>query len=218
MRSVLASFPGSLRTFHLITADDPFTLPQDLGLLSPQQIRKLEALMPTPAGERVMYKPPTPKAVTGTAEVFGRDSNDTKTDFEKRDLPAVSRALADHLAANWRVAQAPSWLDYSKLDPASRDHPYYLKDSSSNTVGHRKGKHSYPNLRYAGHSEIFHLPTLDRDGKTEELGEREWREKEWKKEALPSFNSMAIESRIGWLPGLVRILDASLHTSLMLTG
>lgn len=39
------------------------------------------------------------------------------------------------------------------------------------------------------------------------MGEREWRENEWKKKALPSFNSMAIESRIGWLPGLVGQAD-----------
>lgn len=163
--------------------------------------------MPTPAGStKAMYK--SPEAVTGQVDVFGRNVNETAGQLEGRKLPAVSKALADHLVAHWRVAQAPVWLDYSKLDPASRDHPYYLKDSSSKTVGHRKGKHSYPNLRYAGHSEIFHLPTLDRDGRTEALGEREWREKEWKKEALPSFNSMAIESRIGWLPGLVRFCIA----------
>jgi 3-O-alpha-D-mannopyranosyl-alpha-D-mannopyranose xylosylphosphotransferase len=179
--------------------------------LSPQQIERLEALMPpvSSGAQRAMYRFPAAGPWTGAAEIIARDADLNVSAPTERSIPAqgypkVSLALADHLAATWRVAQAPSWLNYSKLDPASRSHPYYLKDPSSSAAGHRKGKHSYPNLRYAGHSEIFHLPTLDRDGKTEELGEREWREKEWKKQALPSFNSMAIETRIGWLPGLVR--------------
>jgi hypothetical protein len=32
----------------------------------------------------------------------------------------------------------------------------------------------------------------------------ERKEEEWKRNALPTFNSKVIESRFGWLPGLVR--------------
>ncbi|BEJ06147.1 hypothetical protein CcaverHIS641_0306690 [Cutaneotrichosporon cavernicola] len=69
-----------------------------------------------------------------------------------------------------RVAQTPTWLDFSRLN---------------STEG--------PNLQYAVHSEIFHLPT---PGASNEAVS------EWRTKALPSYNSMAIESRLAWLPGL----------------
>ncbi|GMK56901.1 hypothetical protein CspeluHIS016_0307410 [Cutaneotrichosporon spelunceum] len=72
-----------------------------------------------------------------------------------------------------RVAQTPTWLDFSQLNA---------------THG--------PSLRYAVHSEIFRLPT-DADNKTKAGVEAEWRQR-----ALPTYNSMAIEARLGWLPGL----------------
>lgn len=50
---------------------------------------------------------------------------------------------------------------------------------------------------------------MERDAVTGDLGEREWKERQWRQKALPSFNSMAIESRIGWLPGLVSQRRAS---------
>jgi 3-O-alpha-D-mannopyranosyl-alpha-D-mannopyranose xylosylphosphotransferase len=91
-----------------------------------------------------------------------------------------SQQVEQELEKEWRVAQTPTWLDFSKRE------------------GH-------PTLRYASHSEIFHLPTYDRDGQTMELGEHEWREQQWREKALPSFNSMSIESRVGWLHGLTDV-------------
>jgi len=122
--------------------------------------------------------------------------------FEEEDLHLMPAEMLDkldeltkppvtHLTEQWRVAQTPTWLDFSRRDPAAPSHPYHSQ--------------SYPDLRYAGHSEIFHLPTMDRNAFTEELGEREWKEREWRKQALPSFNSMAIESRVGWLHGLADV-------------
>jgi len=104
----------------------------------------------------------------------------------------IQPELLNELEREWRVAQTPTWLDFSKRDPASPDHPYHPAHGG----GH------YPLLRYATHSEIYHLPTYDRNGRTEQLGEHEWKEQQWRAKALPSFNSMAIESRIGWLHGL----------------
>jgi 3-O-alpha-D-mannopyranosyl-alpha-D-mannopyranose xylosylphosphotransferase len=115
----------------------------------------------------------------------------TKLDGPRRKDEEISQAFADRLLSHWRIAQSPTWLNFSRRDAIAPDHPY-----------HSEG---YPSLRYAGHSEIFHLPTMDRNALTEELGEREWKEREWRKQALPSFNSMAIESRVGWLPGLVSV-------------
>lgn len=95
--------------------------------------------------------------------------------------PEDAHLVGDHSLDGFRLAQAPTWLDYSKRDEGS------------------------PALRYAAHSEIFHLPTYDRNGKTEQLGEHEWRNEQWRAKAVPSFNSMAIESRIGWLHGLTDV-------------
>ncbi|EIW71073.1 hypothetical protein TREMEDRAFT_67553 [Tremella mesenterica DSM 1558] len=132
--------------------------------------------------------------------------------FTQEDLPLIPLAAANplqqHLQQNWRVAQAPIWLDYSRRDPSSPTHPFH--PSAPLPLDIRTGRipsavRNYPTLRYAGHSEIFHLPTMERDAVTEELGEHEWREKQWRAKALPSFNSMSIESRIGWLPGLADV-------------
>jgi 3-O-alpha-D-mannopyranosyl-alpha-D-mannopyranose xylosylphosphotransferase len=109
--------------------------------------------------------------------------------------------------STWRIAQTPTWLNFAHLDPASPSHPYH--PASTDALLGRKGQLTkqelqFPRFRYAVHSEVFHLPTVERDAVTEELGEREWTEREWRRMALPTYNSMAIESRIGWMPGLVR--------------
>jgi len=114
------------------------------------------------------------------------------TKLQGAEHGGISSELASVLEREWRIAQTPTWLDFSKRDPSSSDHPHHSS---------RTGQH-YPLLRYATHSELFHLPTYDRNGKTEELGEHEWKQQQWRKKALPSFNSMSIESRIGWLHGL----------------
>ncbi len=78
-----------------------------------------------------------------------------------------------------RVAQTPMWLDFSRLNATA------------------KGR-NYPDLQYAVHSEIFHLPTVAQDAVGAEVVD----EAEWRTKALPSYNSKSIESRLGWLPGL----------------
>ena len=177
MRSVLAALPGHIRAFHLITADFPFEVPEDLSLLSEELIRALRR-----------------QGLKGQ----GVDTLD----------PQLSGALFDitisDVMDHWRIAQSPAWLDYSKFDPQSSDHPLH---SSTTSSAHERLSSTavalYPTFRYATHSEIFHLPTTDRTGNSEALGEREWKEENWRKQALPSFNSFSIESRVGWLHGLV---------------
>ncbi|WWC59711.1 uncharacterized protein I303_102273 [Kwoniella dejecticola CBS 10117] len=187
MRSVLDALPGHLSTFHLILADYPFDPTTDVELLPPSIIADLEKS----AGQRK-----------------SRHARSSTVNYTDRAAETLSPSLLSHLTSTWRVAQTPTWLDFSRRDKTSPSHPYHPFSSNQHQQGRSKllkAEANYPSLRYAAHSEIFHLPTLDRDGFTEELGEREWREKEYRKKALPSFNSMAIESRAGWLPGLADV-------------
>lgn len=74
-----------------------------------------------------------------------------------------------------RVAQTPRWLDFGKVG-CGRETP------------------TSPAIQLVTHSDIFHLPSG-----TSNSDEQLWRDR-----ALPSFNSKAIESRLGWIPGMVR--------------
>ena len=128
-----------------------------------------------------------------------------------RAPPSPSKHLLSRLTSYWRIAQTPKWLNFSRLNPRDPDHPYHPSSPRQGVKGRRTrlnaAEANYPVFRHVTHSEIFHLPSMERDGITEELGEREWKESQWRAKALPTFNSMAIESRIGWLPGLVRVLS-----------
>lgn len=100
-----------------------------------------------------------------------------------RDTPLLQENQKVHGAM--RVAQTPTWLDFSRLNASADD-----------TTGRQNTR---PSFRYAVHSEIFHLPT----GPTDAVSEgQESVEEQWRAKALPSFNSMSIESRMAWLPAL----------------
>jgi 3-O-alpha-D-mannopyranosyl-alpha-D-mannopyranose xylosylphosphotransferase len=97
------------------------------------------------------------------------------------DQRLETEALASVLPGNRslvRVAQIPHWLDFAKI-------------GCRPTQGSRD-----PIIQLVTHSDIFHLPSDGSPGETD-------LEEEWRQKALPSFNSKAIESRIGWVPGLV---------------
>lgn len=79
-----------------------------------------------------------------------------------------------------RVAQTPRWLHFDRVGCEART-------STS------------PGIQLVTHSDIFHLPS--RTGKSDEHT--------WRTQALPSFNSKTIESRLGWIPGLVSIHSRS---------
>lgn len=192
MRSVLDALPGRLRTFHLILADYPFNYPEDLELVPSSIIPELEKVVSKSKSRR------HPRDLPGTPPSF--------SNLTKRVTPeSISASLASHLQSEWRIVQTPTWLDFSRRDPSDPSHPFHpYSVSKAGERGQHYAEASYPTLRYASHWEVFHIPSVDRDGRQELMGEREWRENEWKKKALPTFNSMAIESRIGWLPGLVR--------------
>lgn len=101
-----------------------------------------------------------------------------------------SSGLAERLAKAWRVVQTPSWLNFTRTDPS------YPESPASEDGGVQ------PKLRYAAHSEIYRLPNVDADGVPLEAGEAAYREREWRKEALPTYDSMSIESRIAFLPDM----------------
>lgn len=104
------------------------------------------------------------------------------------DLPWDSSTDTDSLPTSWpvdnvlRLAQTPRWLDFEAIGCSPKQ--YNGTDR--------------PILQLVTHSDIFHLPT-----------DTTWNiviEQQWLRKALPSFNSKAIESRLGWIPGLVRNL------------
>ncbi|WWD07409.1 3-O-alpha-D-mannopyranosyl-alpha-D-mannopyranose xylosylphosphotransferase [Kwoniella europaea PYCC6329] len=186
MRSVLDALPGHLSTFHLILADYPFEVPNDLGLLPESILEDLEQKVASHGDLRHSHR-------SRQNDIDQSTRNDSA-----RSLMSLSASLSAHLSLTWRVVQTPTWLDFSRRDKTSPSHPFHPFSSNQYRDARNKlirAEANYPTLRYASHSEIFHLPSMDRDGLTEELGEREWREREWRKKALPSFNSMAIESR-----------------------
>ena len=198
MRSVLAALPGKIRSFNLISADYPFDLTEDLALMEPSTLAKLEAEV-----ERTAHQHKT---------ASGRDRDKIPHyDAKHPSGLTISDELAQHLETQWRVAQTPTWLDFSRRRPS---HPSRVNDSAVELLTEEQGLSSetdsngtevnYPALRYAVHSEVFHLPTgLDEKGKRKMLGESEWKEDQWRAKALPSFNSMSIEAKIGFVPGLV---------------
>ncbi|WVQ98135.1 hypothetical protein IAU59_005257 [Kwoniella sp. CBS 9459] len=101
----------------------------------------------------------------------------------------------------WRIGQIPNWLDWESQV---------------------KGGDEAREIRWHFHSDIFRLPTSDKgevptrnesdiirrydEERDEEIAidvSVNWQsEAEWKQLALPSFNSFAIESRLGWVEGL----------------
>lgn len=105
------------------------------------------------------------------------------------DAP-ISLELRRHLSDNWRVVQTPQWLNFSSLR------------NTAEAEAVSEAPADYPSLRYTSHSEIFHLPTTDGDSAYESPGEKDWHERDWRQKALPTYNSMVIESRLGWIPGL----------------
>ncbi|OWZ34687.1 hypothetical protein C355_05358 [Cryptococcus neoformans Th84] len=196
MRSVLDALPGHLRTFHLILADYPFNYPEDLELVPSSIIPDLEVAASKSKGRR--HPRELPGAPASLANLTERVTPES-----------ISPTLASHLQSEWRILQTPTWLDFSRRDPSDPSHPFHpYSVSKAGEIRQHYAEASYPTLRYASHWEVFHIPSVDRDGRQELMGEREWRENEWKKKALPSFNSMAIESRIGWLPGLADAIIA----------
>lgn len=220
MRSVLQNLPGRLRTFHLITSDSAFDVENDLGLLSHQAIQELEKTAEdefhlSPMEERRLADESmdlsgkrTVKSAFSLGARAGARLPDNLAHHHVQSDPVVSDRLKLWLNSTWRVAQAPGWLSYDMIDLSSPKHPLHSLYINPTKAKPAEAAHlyfnSHPSLKYAGHSEIFHLPSrapLPGMASTT-LQDHKQKEEEWRGDALPNFNSMAIESRIGFLWGL----------------
>lgn len=185
MRSVVENLKGHVRTIHLILYDYAFNSTLgDLALVPQSTIDVLE------------------ETIDKSGPVYNPATRDKVLNLDGRK---ISERVLDHLNTKWRIVQTPTWLNFSRRDTRSPQHPVHPATGSETAAEHAHFQVPYPTLRYAGHSEIFHLPTVKRDAVTMQLGEKEWRERDWRSKALPTYNSMAIESRISWLPGLADV-------------
>ncbi|KLT40218.1 hypothetical protein CC85DRAFT_322156 [Cutaneotrichosporon oleaginosum] len=115
---------------------------------------------------------------------LGADLDDDDDD----DTPS----LGAYLSKAWRVVQTPAWLHFGRTRFESTE-----EDGAGDAPIERS-----PRLRYAAHSEIYRIPNVDADGEPLEPGETAWREREWRSVALPTYDSMSIESRIAFLPDM----------------
>ncbi|ORX35916.1 hypothetical protein BD324DRAFT_629532 [Kockovaella imperatae] len=186
IRSVLAAFPGRIQNAHIVSADFEFN-PQDVLLMPDTVLSKLESTVNDPT-------------------LAAADSTPIPTyNLKSRTGRPISDRVVHHLITKWRVAQTPTWLDFSKRDFSSPHHPF-VEPSRYSRIDHRGPmtlkEMNYPFLRYATHSETFHVPSameLDR-------GVAQSADLEFRSDALPTFNSMAIESKVAWVPGLSDIV------------
>lgn len=120
-------------------------------------------------------------------------------DFAERDnklLPSRLRTAAR--TDTWRVAQVPTWLNFTSVAERA------VTVSSATKIklapeGSPSASAPLPRFRYATHSEVFRLPS---PATPDLMDIHESRERDWRANALPSFNSMSIESRLGWIPDL----------------
>lgn len=105
---------------------------------------------------------------------FELDSAVPVVEVDEDDEEGVYEVVVDSEGeAKWRVGQVPSWLNTTAPD-----------------VG----------MQWHFHSEIFRLPS---DGEVDSRIQGEWRdEQKWREEALPSFNSFQIESKVAWVDDL----------------
>ncbi|OCF45807.1 hypothetical protein I317_00295 [Kwoniella heveanensis CBS 569] len=138
----------------------------------------------------------------GKVHIVSADWPVSQQDYEDfKDSGVLEGEDGDgHVERSWRIGQIPHWLDWESQ------------------VSEEEARE----IRWHFHSDIFRLPASD-NGQIptrnesdiirrydEERGEEvaidvsvNWNnEQEWKDLALPSFNSFAIESRLGWLEGL----------------
>lgn len=97
---------------------------------------------------------------------------------EEEDGPGYIGGATD---GAWKLGQIPRWLDWK----AVRD----------GTAG----------LKWHFHSKVYRIPVDDYDSAEDKAMDGEY-EQEWRDMSVPSFNSFAIESRVGWIDGLAENL------------
>jgi 3-O-alpha-D-mannopyranosyl-alpha-D-mannopyranose xylosylphosphotransferase len=218
MRSVLANMPGHLRTIHLITADYQFDSRTDIDLIPPQpevweELEELAEREFAPDGRWTKSGKATARPEREGLEARAGGPVEGLIHANAQYRPEkISNKLSGWFDSAWRVAQVPTWLEFSRVDLADPHHPLHHLYSNPFLPKKPLASHlhalTHPSLRYAVHTEIFHLPSHKKSSSAQQmlgLGASEWKEDTWRENALPTFNSMAIESRIGWLWGLADV-------------
>lgn len=107
------------------------------------------------------------------------DSNDTETETEE----------------GWTVGQIPEWLDWSATQSKIADMITWHFHSDI----YRLPRDHHDEL-LVGREAMAGMVLVQEDG--EEVSRNVSLEEEWRELALPTFNSFAIESRVGWITGL----------------
>jgi hypothetical protein len=123
-------------------------------------------------------------------EVYDSSSTEDVSRLSRRKL--TFKENDTETEEGWTVGQIPNWLDWESEDETITWHfhtdIYRLPRGSGNEL-------------LVGREVMGGMILLGDDGEmvpgTEETLEQEWREL-----ALPTFNSFAIESRVGWVTGL----------------
>jgi 3-O-alpha-D-mannopyranosyl-alpha-D-mannopyranose xylosylphosphotransferase len=96
-------------------------------------------------------------------------------------IPAGYALPADSEEGEWKLGQIPEWLDWESV-----------RDGSAG-------------LKWHFHSRVYRIPVDDYDSPEDRMLDLEY-EDEWRDMSVPSFNSFAIESRVGWMDGLAENL------------
>lgn len=125
--------PGHLRTFHLITADYPFNISDDIDLIPESVLANLEASM-TGTGTHAKYMSNPNRAMIDELSDNPGGIRKAGDSITQRSLPSISHPVTSRLMTTWRVAQIPTWLDFSRLDPITPDHPYHPSLPRQNVV------------------------------------------------------------------------------------
>jgi len=109
---------------------------------------------------------------------FDTDSNvgSVSDSHDRREAPAGTAKRRDG-EGSWRLGQIPEWLDWDIV------------------------KSGIAGVKWHFHSKFFRIPVDHYDSPEDKGLDREY-ELEWRFMSVPSFNSFAIESRIGWVDGL----------------
>lgn len=135
-----------------------------------------------------------PKSGLRRLHVFSADMSLDGIGFDIRGEPnhLPERLHSEHKLphSEWSLGQVPEWLQPDALEPHMES-----KDQSEDGL-------NGPRLQWHFHSEGFHLPRSFFD-RLSDTNQPEWEdEAAWKRQALPNFNSNAIEWQIGLLDGL----------------
>lgn len=96
-------------------------------------------------------------------------------------IPSSYALPAGSEGGEWKLGQIPEWLDWERV-----------RDGSAG-------------LKWHFHSRVYRIPVDAYDAPQDRMLDFEF-EDEWREVSVPSFNSFAIESRVGWMDGLAENL------------